>query len=175
MNVREGEALEPGIAEAFLGERALRHPLIRRLLAIGAERRLVLMSLLVGALVFLPYVGAVGLWDPWESHYGEVAREMIARMFVYEIPYRCLVPKDVQGLLVAGRCLSVDHHADVYTRNQGTAMASGVAAGAAAALAARAGVTPRDVDVRALQAKLRELRVDLDLLRRLGPSPDRLE
>ena len=79
MNVREGEALQPGIAEAFLGERALRHPLIRRLLAIGAERRLVLMSLLVGALVFLPYVGAVGLWDPWESHYGEVAREMMAR------------------------------------------------------------------------------------------------
>jgi len=54
-------------------------------------------------------------------------------------------------------------------------MASGVAAGAAAALAVRAGVTPRDVDIRALQAKLRELRVDLDLLRRLGPSPDRLE
>jgi 4-amino-4-deoxy-L-arabinose transferase-like glycosyltransferase len=79
MNVREGEALRPGIAEAFLGERALRHPLIRRLLAIDAERRLVLMSLLVGALVFLPYVGAVGLWDPWESHYGEVAREMMAR------------------------------------------------------------------------------------------------
>ena len=79
MNVREGEALQPGIAEAFLGERALRHPLIRRLLAIGAERRLVLMSLLVGALVFLPYVGAVGLWDPWESHYAEVAREMMAR------------------------------------------------------------------------------------------------
>jgi hypothetical protein len=103
------------------------------------------------------------------------ARELIARMFVYEIPYRSLVPKDVEGLLVAGRCLSVDHHADVYTRNQGTAMASGVAAGVAAALAAGAGVTPRDVDIRALQAKLRELRVDLDLLRRLGPSPDRLE
>jgi 4-amino-4-deoxy-L-arabinose transferase-like glycosyltransferase len=29
--------------------------------------------------VFLPYVGAVGLWDPWESHYGEVGREMMAR------------------------------------------------------------------------------------------------
>ena len=37
------------------------------------------MSLLVGALVFVPYVGAVGLWDPWETHYGEVAREMMAR------------------------------------------------------------------------------------------------
>ncbi len=102
------------------------------------------------------------------------ARRLVARMFVYEIPYRCLVPAEVDGLLVAGRCLSVDHHADVYTRNQGTAMASGVAAGVAAALAARAGVPPRQVDVRAVQARLRDLGADLDLLRRLGPSPERL-
>jgi 4-amino-4-deoxy-L-arabinose transferase-like glycosyltransferase len=79
MNVREGEALQPGIAEALFGDRVLRHPWVRRLLAIDAERRLIGMSLLVGALVFIPYVGAVGLWDPWESHYGEVAREMITR------------------------------------------------------------------------------------------------
>jgi 4-amino-4-deoxy-L-arabinose transferase-like glycosyltransferase len=79
MNVREGEALQPGIAEALFGDRVVRHPWVRRLLAVDAERRLIAMSLLVGALVFLPYVGAVGLWDPWESHYGEVAREMIAR------------------------------------------------------------------------------------------------
>ena len=79
MNVREGEALQPGIAEAFFGDRVLRHPWVRRLLAIDAEHRLIAMSLLVGALVFIPYVGAVGLWDPWESHYAEVAREMIAR------------------------------------------------------------------------------------------------
>lgn len=79
MNVREGEVPQTGIAEALLGDRFVRHPLLRRLLALDAELRLVLMSLLVGALVFVPYVGAVGLWDPWESHYGEVAREMIAR------------------------------------------------------------------------------------------------
>ncbi len=78
MNVREGEVF-PGIAEALLGDRVVRHPLVRRLLALDPELRLILMSLLVGALVFVPYVGAVGLWDPWESHYGEVAREMIAR------------------------------------------------------------------------------------------------
>ena len=79
MNVREGEALRPGIVEALFGDRVTRNPLVRRLLALDAELRLIAMSLLVGALVFVPYVGAVGLWDPWESHYGEVAREMIAR------------------------------------------------------------------------------------------------
>jgi hypothetical protein len=99
------------------------------------------------------------------------ARELIARMFVYEIPYRALVAADVEGLLVAGRCISVDHHADVYTRNQGCAMVTGVAAGVAAALASATGQAPRQVDVNAVQARLRELGADLDLLRRLGPSP----
>lgn len=99
------------------------------------------------------------------------ARELVARMFVYEIPYGCLVPREIDGLLVAGRCISVDHHADVYTRNQGSAMATGVAAGVAAALAARANVPPRAADTRAVQRELGRLGVDLDLLRRLGPSP----
>ncbi len=103
------------------------------------------------------------------------ARELVARMFVYEIPYRALVPQDVEGLLVAGRCISVDHHADVYTRNQGSAMATGVGAGVAAALAVQAGAPPRHVNIRAVQTRLRALGVDLDLLGRLGPSPERLE
>lgn len=35
--------------------------------------------LLLGVLVFLPRPGSMGLWDPWETHYGEVAREMLVR------------------------------------------------------------------------------------------------
>ncbi len=103
------------------------------------------------------------------------ARELVARMFVYEIPYRALVPQDVEGLLVAGRCISVDHHADVYTRNQGSAMATGVGAGVAAALAVQTRTLPRHVDIHAVRDRLRALGVDLDLLARLGPSPERLE
>ena len=37
------------------------------------------LVLVLGALVFLPRLGSMGLWDPWETHYGEVAREMIVR------------------------------------------------------------------------------------------------
>lgn len=41
---------------------------------------------ILGALLFLPFLGSVGLFDPWETHYAEVAREMIARRdYVY--PY----------------------------------------------------------------------------------------
>jgi hypothetical protein len=50
-------------------------------------------------------------------------------------------------------------------------MATGVAAGVAGALAARAGAPPRAVDVRAVQRELARLGADLELLRRLGPSP----
>jgi hypothetical protein len=103
------------------------------------------------------------------------ARQLVARMFLYEIPYRSLVPRTIDGLLVAGRCLSVDHHADVYTRNQGSCMATGEAAGVAAAVAVADGVPPRRVDVAKVQRGLRALGVDLDLLLRLGPMPDRLE
>ena len=43
------------------------------------DRAATLVVLLFGAVVFLPALGSVSLWDPWETHYGEVAREMIAR------------------------------------------------------------------------------------------------
>jgi FAD-dependent oxidoreductase family protein len=95
-------------------------------------------------------------------------------MFVYEIPYRSLVPEQVDGLLVAGRCISVDHHADVYTRNQGSYMATGEAAGVAAAVSVADGVPPRAVDVAKVQRGLGRLGVDLQLLQKLGPSPERL-
>lgn len=44
-----------------------------------AEHLASLIAIALGSLIFLPYLGAVGLWDPWETHYGEVAREMIER------------------------------------------------------------------------------------------------
>lgn len=73
----------------------------------------------------------------------------------YDIPYRCLTPRGVDGLLVAGRCISTTHEAHSSVRVMGTCMAVGHAAGAAAALAARTGVTPGRLAVGALQETLR--------------------
>lgn len=84
-------------------------------------------------------------------------RLQMASLFTYEIPYRCLLPQRVGGLLVAGRAISSNHEADGYTRNQPACMVTGQAAGVAAAMAARQGILPRQVSVPALQAALRTI------------------
>ncbi len=73
----------------------------------------------------------------------------------YEIPYRCLVPETVDGLLVAGKPISTTHRAHGSTRVPGTSLATGQAAGVAAALAVRSGQTPRTVGIEALRDALR--------------------
>ena len=72
----------------------------------------------------------------------------------YGIPYRCLLPREVDGLLVAGRCLSASHDVHASVRSMGQCMAMGQAAGAAAVLAVDAGVAPRDVDAGRLRYDL---------------------
>ena len=74
----------------------------------------------------------------------------------YGIPYRCLLPRDTDGLLVAGRCLSTTHEAHASARVMGTCMALGQAAGTAAALSQRENLTPRALDRKKLLATLEE-------------------
>lgn len=79
----------------------------------------------------------------------------------YEIPYRCLLPRGVEQILVAGRCISADHEAHARSRNMPACMATGQAAGVAAAIAVEEGVRVRDVPVKKVQAALRELGMPL--------------
>jgi hypothetical protein len=72
----------------------------------------------------------------------------------YGIPYRCLLPRDTVGLLVAGRCLSATHDAHASVRSMAQCMATGQAAGTAAALAAASGGAPSSVDADHLRALL---------------------
>ena len=73
----------------------------------------------------------------------------------YDIPLRCLLPQGVEGLLVAGRCISGTHEAHSSYRVMPIAMATGQAAGVCAALAAHGGTAPRDVPAADVQAELR--------------------
>jgi hypothetical protein len=77
--------------------------------------------------------------------------DSIARGRDYYMPYRVLLPRQVDNLLVAGRHYSATSQAQKMSREIPPCMAMGEAAGVAAALALGAGVSVRNVDVRALQ------------------------
>ncbi|RKY01032.1 MAG: hypothetical protein DRP55_04900 [Spirochaetes bacterium] len=74
----------------------------------------------------------------------------------FHIPYRSLIPKDIEGLLLAGRCISLTHEAatQVAPRNQPTCMAIGQAAGVAAALSIHDNKLLRRIDVDKLKSTL---------------------
>ncbi len=80
----------------------------------------------------------------------------------HDVPLRALIPKRVANLLVAGRCISCTHEAHASLRGAPTCMATGHAAGAAAALAAQADGRTRGIDVEHLQRSLREQNAILD-------------
>jgi hypothetical protein len=81
----------------------------------------------------------------------------------YDIPYRCLVPKKIDDLLVAGRCISSEQQPYESHRAMIPIMAIGQAAGTAAALCARGGVKPRQLDIAGLQGALRSQNAVLKL------------
>lgn len=74
----------------------------------------------------------------------------------YDIPYRCLLPKQITNLLVAGRCISTSHEALATTRLTPSCMATGQAAGTAAGLAVKHHCQPGDIAVCELQNELRK-------------------
>ena len=83
----DGQQQEPQtFTEAILGQEIHRESWAKRWMALEPTTRVALAVAAFAALLFLPYLGAVGLWDPWETHYGEVGRSMIQRRD-YVFPY----------------------------------------------------------------------------------------
>ncbi|WP_299094554.1 FAD-dependent oxidoreductase [uncultured Metabacillus sp.] len=74
----------------------------------------------------------------------------------YDIPYRSLIPKNIDNLIVGGRPISATHEAHSALRVQPIAIAIGQAAGTAAALCAKEGKLPRKSDVKQIQNSLLE-------------------
>ena len=73
----------------------------------------------------------------------------------YEIPYRCLLPKDCKNLLVAGRCISSTHEAQASYRIMPFCAELGQAAGAAVSVAVQDGTDLRSINMEKLQTILR--------------------
>lgn len=93
---------------------------------------------------------------PLDIHDPTLASSFLQQLSApYEIPYRCLIPKIISNLLVAGRCISATHEALSSARVMGTCMATGQAAGVAAALCALDGISPGKLEVSRLLGALR--------------------
>jgi hypothetical protein len=102
---------------------------------------------------------ALGAW-PVEFHDPETGK--IVWKFLekeddyYTIPLGCLIPRDINNLLVAGRCISTTHIAQASTRVTAQAFATGDAAGILASQAVDSNRDPVDVSPIKIQEKLRE-------------------
>jgi len=74
----------------------------------------------------------------------------------YDIPLRALIAKDVDGLMMAGRCISGDYMAHASYRVTGNAVAMGEAAGAVAAIASKSNRLPHEVEWKEAKEKIKE-------------------
>jgi len=74
----------------------------------------------------------------------------------YQVPYRSLLSKEVENLLVVGRCLSATFEGQASARVSGTCMAMGEAAGTAAAMALAGGGKVAEIDTADLIGRLEE-------------------
>ena len=99
----------------------------------------------------------------WRSGYLDLMGYKFTDMKVHDVPYRAILPEKVDGLLTAGRCISATHVAMAAGKSMGNCMATGHAAGLAAAIAAKKGIVPREVKVVEIQDALRKDGVDLTM------------
>ncbi len=98
------------------------------------------------------FADSIGIFPEFIDGYGLLVLPTTGRYF--QVPYGILVPHDVDNLLVAGRCVAGDKVAHAATRSQVCCAVTGQAAGVAAAVSLRDGVTTGGVDVARVQAAL---------------------
>jgi hypothetical protein len=92
---------------------------------------------------------------------GTIMRHLCNKDY-YNIPYRSLLPKEYDNLLVAGRCLSADHEAHSAVRVIPTCVCMGQAAGIAIAVAKKSCENTHTVDISAVRQRLKEVGAAID-------------
>ncbi len=121
----------------------------------------------VAVMTSLDY-GSAEIHGPDRGHEGSRqdrwARQLELPLTRFEFPVRCLVPAGVSGLLTAGRCVSVSHSADRFTRNMAPVSLTGQAAGTLGAIMAlKRDPDWADLPVKELQARLSAHGVPINL------------
>ena len=108
----------------------------------------------------------------WRSGFLDIGFVRLSKMKIHDVPYRTILPEKLEGLLMAGRCISATHVAASAGKSMGNCVATGHAAGLAAALSVKKQCLPRELKVSQLQDALRVDGVDLT---RGGENQDELE
>lgn len=96
----------------------------------------------------------IGIFPEFIDGYGVLILPTTGRYF--QVPYRNLIPREIDGLLVAGRATGGDRIAHAATRNMACCVVTGQGAGVAAATAIRAGVGVREVDPEVIRSTLED-------------------
>ena len=130
--------------------------------AAGSENRNTHYPLMVPAMATLRHTRCIDAkfalkpgmeWTRFEDSVGIIA-DWRKPGYVWEIPYRTLIPKKLKGLLAAGRCTAAHGDAWEVTRVIPTAALTGEAAGVAAAIAVEEKITPDEVKMARLSSEL---------------------
>jgi hypothetical protein len=108
----------------------------------------------------------------WRSGFLDIGFVRLSKMKIHDVPYRAILPEKLDGLLMAGRCISATHVAASAGKSMGNCVATGHAAGLAAAMSVKKRCLPRELKVGQLQDALRADGVDLT---RGGESQDELD
>jgi hypothetical protein len=103
---------------------------------------------------------SIGIFPEFLDGYGVLVLPTTGRYF--QVPYRILLPQNVDNLLVAGRIVAGDKFAHAATRSMMCCTVTGQGAGVAAAVAVKTNHTPRSVDIEHVQKALAEQQVRMD-------------
>ena len=84
----------------------------------------------------------------WRSGWFDIGFQRTELMKIHQVPYRAIVPLQIDGILAAGRCISASHEGAAAGKSMGNCYATGHAAGIAAALSSKTGKAPRELNVK---------------------------
>ena len=103
---------------------------------------------------------SIGIYPEFIDGYGILILPTTGRYL--QIPYRAMVPKNVENLLVAGRAIGGDRVAHAATRNMACCAVAGQGAGVAATISVQTGVPLQEIEIGLVQKELRQQGVRLD-------------
>lgn len=97
----------------------------------------------------------------WRSGWLDIGFVRVNQIKIHQVPYRSLVPEQIESLLAAGRCISASHEGAAAGKSMGNCFATGHAAGIAACISSKEKKTPGELDVKKIQDILTKDGVDL--------------